>query len=513
MDMRRSLNHKRNAALAAVLMLTAVVLLPAALSVTAGDDSEGPWWFPTQGEWVETQALRLPDFEDPSNHMDFGAQVAIDGDTLVASTQSSMSSDFWFRCPGLDRPLDHPEFEDGCDWVFVYNRAPDGEWVQTAKLVPNDAEPGDSFGAAVAVDEDAGVIVVGNPGVRTHGDEFVPPAALEQINKVHVFERQLNGTWEEAATIQRDYPEPDVPYENWQAAFGIAVAVSDHTIAVADGYYISFENFTFDLDPHTYVFEKVNGSWVETVVLEGGGSSHGVDLAGDTLVTARGQFVQYDCGRWGDRSMLVYDRDANGEWALSASFQPEVGYEKPHTSITQFALSEDGTTVVLGSGWNRRVYGVHTEHCVTADAPSPVGRVEVDTRLGVGAHGSAWVYELIDGAWVQTADIPNPMPDPNSPMFGNAVDVSGGTVVIGADTDNYNGEEAAGAAYVYEKGEGEWELQAKLRNHDSDRVDFFGDSVGVSGDTVVVGAPWNTKLGAVHVFEPLGPAAVLPVEV
>ena len=94
-------------------------------------------------------------------------------------------------------------------------------------------------------------------------------------------------------------------------------------------------------------------------------------------------------------------------------------------------------------------------------------------------------------------------------FFGVSVAVSGDTVVVGAPFDDVGNNIAQGAAYVFVKPAGGWAglltENAKLVASDGQPVDFFGDSVAVSGDTVVVkdvfgdvGA--NRDQGSAYVF-------------
>jgi hypothetical protein len=85
-------------------------------------------------------------------------------------------------------------------------------------------------------------------------------------------------------------------------------------------------------------------------------------------------------------------------------------------------------------------------------------------------------------------------------QFGLSVAVSGDTVVVGAlfegsgatgvnGDQNDNSAFRAGAAYVFVRDVGgNWSQQAYLKASNTDANDFFGASVAVSGDTVVVGA-------------------------
>ena len=85
-------------------------------------------------------------------------------------------------------------------------------------------------------------------------------------------------------------------------------------------------------------------------------------------------------------------------------------------------------------------------------------------------------------------------------LFGKLVAISGDTIVIGAsleasNANSVNGDQMdnsasqAGAAYVFVRdGAGHWAQQAYLKSSNSDSGDFFGSSVAISGNFVVVGA-------------------------
>lgn len=82
--------------------------------------------------------------------------------------------------------------------------------------------------------------------------------------------------------------------------------------------------------------------------------------------------------------------------------------------------------------------------------------------------------------------------------FGYSVAMSGDTIVIGAPgAKNYQGE-----AYLFGKPSGGWATETVILPPPTPvDGDWFGLSVGVSGDTIVVGAPGtNDKRGSGHVF-------------
>jgi hypothetical protein len=85
----------------------------------------------------------------------------------------------------------------------------------------------------------------------------------------------------------------------------------------------------------------------------------------------------------------------------------------------------------------------------------------------------------------------------NNDNFGTSVSISGDTVVVGAPYDDDNGKRDSGSAYVFTRSSsGVWSQQAKLTAEaESGKGDQFGRSVSVSGDTVVVGAPYDDNDG------------------
>lgn len=123
--------------------------------------------------------------------------------------------------------------------------------------------------------------------------------------------------------------------------------------------------------------------------------------------------------------------------------------------------------------------------------------------------GAAYVFTryesyLEPGEWVQTARLV-PSDGADDDLFGYAVAItSNNTIVIGASRDDDNGLDS-GAIYLFDRA-GPWYERAKLKAADGQAGDRFGSSVAVTGETIVVGAPFaatgNVKSGAAYVFEP-----------
>ena len=93
-----------------------------------------------------------------------------------------------------------------------------------------------------------------------------------------------------------------------------------------------------------------------------------------------------------------------------------------------------------------------------------------------------------------------------SDAFGTSVGISGDTVVIGAPFAAF-GEINCGKAYIFSRnwgGTDSWGQEKVLTASDKAYFDYFGCSVAISGDTVLVGAPWAdswfTDCGKAYVF-------------
>lgn len=136
--------------------------------------------------------------------------------------------------------------------------------------------------------------------------------------------------------------------------------------------------------------------------------------------------------------------------------------------------------------------------------------VVVGSRLGnVGANvdqGSAYVFVKPEGGWA-ACPVVNGIPHCTetakliasdgaaNDWFGSSVAIDGNTIVVGARADDVNANVNQGSAYVFVKPEGGWAgnltESAKLTASDGVANDALGEAAGISVDTVVVTAPYH----------------------
>ena len=92
--------------------------------------------------------------------------------------------------------------------------------------------------------------------------------------------------------------------------------------------------------------------------------------------------------------------------------------------------------------------------------------------------------------------------------FGRSVAISGNAIVVGAHADDNGTNTDQGSVYIYERDQGgtnAWGEVKKLLASDGNYGDLFGNSVAISGNTVVVGAYYDdepsTDQGSAYIFE------------
>lgn len=135
-----------------------------------------------------------------------------------------------------------------------------------------------------------------------------------------------------------------------------------------------------------------------------------------------------------------------------------------------------------------------------------VGASSSDTEYG-NFSGAVLIYQITEAG---TLVLEGKLYAPDGyrlQRFGNSVAISGDTAVVGAKDDKQIAS-FAGAAYVFTRSNGVWSFQQKLAPTVLTSEDYFGTSVDISGDTIIVGAPKNTinnvHNGAAYLFSRTG---------
>jgi hypothetical protein len=109
-------------------------------------------------------------------------------------------------------------------------------------------------------------------------------------------------------------------------------------------------------------------------------------------------------------------------------------------------------------------------------------------QLPVYDTGAVYVFLFRGTSWDQKAKLTSPEL-PIGDYFGSSVAISNDRLVVGATEANPNGNRGPGSAYVFQGSGNSWHLEAKLTAKDARNGDFFGNAVAFNGSTIAVGAP------------------------
>ena len=113
--------------------------------------------------------------------------------------------------------------------------------------------------------------------------------------------------------------------------------------------------------------------------------------------------------------------------------------------------------------------------------------------------GSAYIFVHSSNDWVQQAKL-TANDAPGLHLFGVSVGISGTLVAVGTGRRTVHG---SSAAYIFVRSNSTWSQQAKLIPSDATTHSAFGRSIGISGQSVVIGATDNNQTGCAYIFEQL----------
>ena len=128
--------------------------------------------------------------------------------------------------------------------------------------------------------------------------------------------------------------------------------------------------------------------------------------------------------------------------------------------------------------------------------------------------GQVTIYTHIDdqgedvGFWYLESTLTDSNGNSND-QFGYSVGIYATTVVIGAHLKDWNSYEDSGSAFLYEihlnsEYRYQWTLVTELTREDAEPQDYFGNTVGIYGNTTVIGCygcdALGTMSGAVYVY-------------
>jgi len=167
-------------------------------------------------------------------------------------------------------------------------------------------------------------------------------------------------------------------------------------------------------------------------------------------------------------------------------------------------LSHPNNQAVLSYG------GLTAFDAAGRELPAALEYNALKKQLLVHVNDTGASYPLTIDPWIQSAKLTasDGKDQLEGPYFGYAVAVSGDTIVVGAYKADLGGQPGSGKAYVFVKPTNGWKSMtqtAKLAFSSGSESWDFGFAVAISGDAIVVGAKGTTvnfmpDRGAAYVF-------------
>ena len=339
--------------------------------------------------------------------------------------------------------------------------APVRKWlVEGISLTPSVSTERDEYGWSAAIEED--VIAVSAPYHDVMG---------EDTGAVFIFER-VDGEWVETAYLLPPFPDP----LGW---FGRWLAIDHGRLVIGAPYEDGLRDDGSRIEDSgvAYVYEKVNAEWVRTgtllprVATAGASFGWSVAISGDRIAVAA-----WEDPLFGEQTGSVTTfTQHKGLWRAEAVFQPAEAGER--MMFGRDIALQDGVLVIGAPG----------DDTIAEDA------------------GAVYVWHYYDDEWhfagrLVAAD------GIAGDKLGSQVSLQMPWLASGA-YDHDDPYWSAGATYVW-KLDNLWNFHAKLEASDMQPGDWFGYSVDINDDRMVIGAPHRAhpesgtyRSGAAYVFE------------
>jgi len=338
----------------------------------------------------------------------------------------------------------------GAGAAYIFTRS-GTTWTQQQKIQASDLQANDYFGQAVAID----------------GDTVVVGARLEDTvdyntGAAYIFTRD-GTTWTQQQKIQASDLQAN---DN----FGMSVAIDGDTVVVG----AQMEDTGGAEAGAAYVFTRSGTTWTQQQKIQASDKqaddnfSISVSISGDTAVVG----AQYeDTGGINAGAAYIFTRSGT-TWTQQQKIQAS---DIQADDLFGASVSISGDTVVVGANGE-------------------------DT--GASNAGAAYIFTRSGTTWTEQQKILASDIQAND-FFGWSVSIDGDTVVVGA-TGEDTGSSNAGASYIFTRSGTTWTQQQKIQASDKELNDFFGNSVAIDGNTVVVGAhaedTGGQEVGAAYIF-------------
>jgi len=421
----------------------------------------------------------------------FGSSVSISGDNVVAGSYYN----------------DINGYNSGSAYVFTKPVSGWANMTQTAKILPSDGSNNEYFGNSVSISGNK--IMVGKP----EGNPL--------WGSVYIFNKPVSG-WANMTQTQKVVPPVTLGHNFDNYGYSVAID-SNYAIVGSPGqdnglgaaYLMHFNGNTWttlakltatDMFVGQHFGRSVGISGDNVVVGASGDDDNG-DYSGSAYI-----FTKPSSG-WIDMTqtakILPSDGSFNSIFGNSVSISGDnivVGACQDNFNTTRkgsayiFTKPPNGWTnmtqtakITASDGGSNDDFGFSV--CISGDN-IVIGALS--NRINTMTSGAAYVFTKPTSGWVdmtQTAKIIPPVIS-NNELFGQSVGISGDNIVVGSPG---SGSNLNGVAYVYTKPVSGWAnltLTAQLSASDGSYSDLFGWAVSISGNNILAGAIFDDDFGS-----------------
>ncbi|HUF61495.1 MAG TPA: hypothetical protein VMN36_05420 [Verrucomicrobiales bacterium] len=424
----------------------------------------------------------------------FGCSTALSGSLLAVGAQGS-------RQDGIEAA--------GC--AFVYDLSSPVPSEPRGRIDNPEPEEYDWFGNAVAIS--GTTIAVGAFGDRLRG---------ENAGGVYVFDVSVDLPYEPKVVLRNPQLENHSDFGLSVGIYGSLVVAGVPRISSGDMVGLA----------HVYDLTRTSpGTPVATLKMPGSGVLSGFGRS----VASSGRYIAVGAGGE-EGGAYVFELLGGSNVPLVAALEERCPIEGDHFGSS--VKISDGRLIAGASGFSgdrehvgiAYVYdldgGDSTSPAAVLESPSPAQGDAFGSAVDLSGHravvgalrgdggdldsGEAFVYDLSHdepSSSVLVLDNPNPSRDG---LFGAGVAISGSWVVVGAPSDDTDGD-AAGIVYVYDVSRASPGTPVYTIRHPRPlQTAYFGNAVAISGMRVVIGAPGGGS-GMVFVYDLDGGSPAVPV--
>jgi len=237
-----------------------------------------------------------------------------------------------------------------------------------------------------------------------------------------------------------------------------------------------------------------------------------VDIDGDTAIV--GAPLNDNGGITDSGEAYIYINDGAGNWTLQATLSPASIQPDDTNQPADADTDPDVVDERQRQGWFGYSVAVDGDYAVVG-APLYDKQQDDETLLDLLDAGAIYLYKRVAGVWSLVGQSNVDPADANSgDWFGSAVDIDAETLVVGSLSQYKGGQ----VFILYREVDDSWkqqyaqtanpeqeiEEQKTLVPLDAVSEDWFGQSVAIDGNTIVVGSDGSdnnaSSSGSVYVF-------------